>query len=99
MTLQRLLAEEEAKLAALNHQPSEQIKTSRIAAPEIQISTAPFDRGLELAVIDYGVHALAFPCRRILRSWINAELRSGSTCTRPIGGDGLGLALGFWLCR
>jgi hypothetical protein len=30
----RLLAEEEAKLAALNHQPSEQIKTSRIAAPD-----------------------------------------------------------------
>ena len=34
MTLQRLLADEEAKLAALNHQPSEQIKTSRIAAPD-----------------------------------------------------------------
>lgn len=30
------------------------------------ISTAPFDRDLELAVIDRdGAHALVFPCRRI----------------------------------
>jgi hypothetical protein len=37
-------------------------------------STAPFDRALQLAVIDYeGTHALVFPCRRILGSWINAE--------------------------
>jgi hypothetical protein len=41
-----------------------------------RIVTAPFDRDLELAVIDYdGVHALAFPCRRILGSWINAETK------------------------
>ncbi len=40
------------------------------------ISTAPFDRDLELAVISYGgTHALAFPCRRILGSWINAETK------------------------
>lgn len=40
------------------------------------ISIAPFDRDLELAVINYdGVHALAFPCRRILSSWINAETK------------------------
>ncbi len=33
------------------------------------IASAPFDRDIELAVIDYyGVHALAFPCRRILRN-------------------------------
>jgi hypothetical protein len=38
------------------------------------ISTAPFDRDLELAVIDKdGLHALVFPCRRILRGWINSE--------------------------
>jgi hypothetical protein len=41
-----------------------------------RIVTAPFDRDPELAVIDYdGVHALAFPCRRILGSWINAETK------------------------
>jgi len=40
------------------------------------IATAPFDRDLELAVITYdGVYALAFPCRRILGSWIDAETK------------------------
>ena len=39
-------------------------------------STAPFDRDLELAVIDGNVpHALVFPCRRILGGWINAETK------------------------
>jgi hypothetical protein len=38
------------------------------------ISTAPFDRDLELAVIDRdGPHALVFPCRRILGGWIKVE--------------------------
>jgi hypothetical protein len=38
------------------------------------ISTAPFDRDLELAVINYdGVDALVFPCRRILGGWLDAE--------------------------
>ena len=38
------------------------------------IATAPFDRVLELAVIDrHGEHALAFPCRRVLRGWANSE--------------------------
>ena len=41
-----------------------------------QVSTAPFDRDLELAVINYhGVHALAFACRRILGGWIKAETK------------------------
>jgi hypothetical protein len=37
------------------------------------MATAPFDRDLELAVIDVtGEHALVFPCRRsILDGWIN----------------------------
>jgi hypothetical protein len=38
------------------------------------ISSAPFNRDLELAVIDRdGPHALVFACRRILSGWINAE--------------------------
>ena len=38
------------------------------------ISTAPFGRDLELAVINYdGTHAPAFPCRRIFGGWTNAE--------------------------
>ncbi len=40
------------------------------------IASAPFDRDLELAVIDrHGPHVLVFPCRRILGSWINAETK------------------------
>jgi len=40
-----------------------------------KIPTAPFDRDLELAVIDENgvVHAIAFPCRRILGGWIRAQ--------------------------
>jgi len=38
------------------------------------ISTAPFDRDLELAVLDSnGTHALVFPCRRVLRGWVKAK--------------------------
>lgn len=40
------------------------------------IDTAPFDRDVELAVIDAaGVDALAFPCRRIFGGWVNAETK------------------------
>ncbi len=39
-------------------------------------STAPFDRDLQLAVIDStGTHALVFPSRRILGGWIKAETK------------------------
>jgi hypothetical protein len=39
-----------------------------------RIATAPFDRDLELAVIDaQGAYTLVFPCRRFLRGWINVE--------------------------
>lgn len=41
------------------------------------ISTAPFDRDLQLAVLDpEGAHALVFPCRRILGGWVDAEKRT-----------------------
>ncbi len=41
-----------------------------------QISTAPFDRDIELAVINGdGTHALVFPCRRILGGWMKAETK------------------------
>jgi hypothetical protein len=38
------------------------------------ISTAPFDCDLEIALVDAnGVHAILFPCRRVLGGWIKAE--------------------------
>jgi hypothetical protein len=38
------------------------------------ISTAPFDRDIEIAVLDKdGAHALVFPCRRVLHGWVRAE--------------------------
>ena len=38
------------------------------------IVSAPFDRDLELAVIDKdGPHAVVFPCRRTDDGWINAK--------------------------
>jgi len=41
------------------------------------ISTAPFDRDLELAIIDaHGVHAIMFPCRRVLGGWIKSDIRT-----------------------
>ena len=40
------------------------------------ISSAPFARDIQLAVIDVdGPHALVFPCRRILNGWMNAETK------------------------
>jgi hypothetical protein len=37
------------------------------------ITTAPYDRELELAVIDQdGEHCLVFPCRKTLAGWSNA---------------------------
>ena len=42
----------------------------------LPISTAPYERDLELAVMDKDEpHALVFPCRRVPGGWINAELR------------------------
>lgn len=40
------------------------------------IDTAPFNRDLELAVIDRdGPHALAFACRRVDGGWIGVETK------------------------
>ena len=41
------------------------------------IASAPFDRDLGLAVIDpSGIHSLVFPCRRVLRGWVEAKTNS-----------------------
>ena len=41
------------------------------------VEDAPFDRDIELAVIDYdGAHALVFPCRRVAGGWINAQTKA-----------------------
>lgn len=38
------------------------------------VTTAPFGRDLELAVIEgNAIHKLVFPCRRIPGSWVKAE--------------------------
>jgi hypothetical protein len=40
------------------------------------IDTAPFDRDVELAVIDGNdVHALTFACRRVFGGWVNAQTK------------------------
>jgi hypothetical protein len=40
------------------------------------ISTAPYDRDLELAVINsVDTHALVFPCRRTAWGWIDARTK------------------------
>lgn len=49
-----------------------------------EITSAPFDRDLELAVIDeQGTHAVAFACRRIVGGWMNAENRQKLTLLEP----------------
>jgi hypothetical protein len=48
------------------------------------IDTAPFDRDLELAVIDStGTRVVAFPCRRLTNGWIDVETNKGVYCIRP----------------
>jgi hypothetical protein len=40
------------------------------------IDTAPFDRDVELAIINGdGKHALTFPCRRTIGGWVNAATK------------------------
>lgn len=41
-----------------------------------RIETAPFDRDLELAVIENNsIHRLVFACRRLLNGWVRTETR------------------------
>jgi hypothetical protein len=49
------------------------------------IDTAPFDRDLELAVIDStGTHVVAFPCRRLTdNGWIDVETNNRVYYMRP----------------
>jgi len=52
---------------------------ARIQATDLQWNAidrrpAPFNADLQLAVLDIqGVHALVFPCRRILGGWLNTS--------------------------
>ena len=65
------------------------------------ISTAPFDRDLELAVLDAeGPHTLVFPCRRILGGWTKAGPWNGSRCIPRTGGNGISRPepASFWGC-
>jgi len=58
---------------------SHDIDQNAVAAAEYdhamwqRISTAPFDRDLQLGVIEgEDVHALVFPCRRVADGWVSA---------------------------
>jgi hypothetical protein len=50
----------------------------------LPILSAPWERDIELAVIDPDgvIHATAFPCRRTFGGWLNAETRK-SVDVRP----------------
>jgi hypothetical protein len=58
-----------------SHRQNDANRSPSCAADWKLISSAPFDRDLELAVIYDGVHALVFPCRRILGGWIDADTK------------------------
>jgi len=60
-------------LIQINAAPARGGYQARVWQP---ISNAPFDRDLELAVLDRdGPHALVFACRRILSGWVNAATK------------------------
>jgi hypothetical protein len=45
-----------------------------------QIASAPYDRDLELAVVEHHrIHALVFACRRTTAGWIKASTREHVT--------------------
>jgi hypothetical protein len=40
------------------------------------IASAPFDRDLELAVMERdGPHTLVFPCRRVVGGWVKSQTK------------------------
>jgi hypothetical protein len=58
--------------------PEAEALPDHLSMMEWQTATsAHFGRDLELAVINAGeVHALVFPCRRVLRGWIKAQTKA-----------------------
>ena len=61
----------------VRHDEVEDSDTRLISSDWQPISSAPFKRDLELAVINYdGVRALVFPCRRILGGWMKSETKA-----------------------
>jgi hypothetical protein len=81
----------------MNKPTSINIKADREVLPEHfqmwqAISSAPFDRNLELAVIEHdSLHALVFPCRRVFHGWVSAAtnqpVRVHPTHWRPWNGS------------
>ena len=72
------LPERSKRVPSLKVIDGHQGRTERMVYPVAMdwqtIRTAPFCRDLQLAVINAGrVHALVFPCRRVLRGWIKTE--------------------------
>jgi hypothetical protein len=55
----------------------------------LNIEAAPFDRDLEVAVINSeGTHTVVFACRRILGGWVNAATRAPVKIPQRTGGIG-----------
>lgn len=50
----------------------------------MEIASAPFGSDLEVAVLDgQGIHRLAFPCRRILGGWMDANTKERLVQLQP----------------
>jgi hypothetical protein len=62
-----------AVFAAVSDDQPSQFEVDEFIMDWKPIYTAPFDRDVEIAVIDGdGKHALTFPCRRTVGGWVNA---------------------------
>ena len=65
-------------LSAVAISPSERLNAPAIETEAMRdwqlISTVPFDRDLQLSVIEKGeIHTLIFPCRRTQAGWIDSK--------------------------